>query len=123
MSMHSYQCSKCMFSFKCDDKYEEKTNNDPKLRNCPKCRKARGGIYYYGTCAFVAPPISDKLWDMKSHADGKTYDSKSAYYRSLKDNGSHIIEPGEQVYDKQREMTGDFNCRKELKQALEKHLH
>lgn len=66
--------------------------------------------------------IMDSI-EMKSMVDGKTYTSKAKYYESLKRNDSHIIEPGEQKLDKQREVQGDFNCRKELKQAIEKHLH
>lgn len=53
-------------------------------------------------------------------ADGKVYTSRSKYYRSLKDSGNHIVERGEQGH--KREIQGDFNVRKELKQAIEQHL-
>lgn len=39
--------------------------------------------------------IRDGLDGMLSHADGKQYDSKSAYYRTLKETGNRILEPGE----------------------------
>ena len=39
--------------------------------------------------------IRDCLEPMFSHADGKTYDSKSAYYRALKETGTRIVETGE----------------------------
>jgi hypothetical protein len=39
--------------------------------------------------------IRDGLDGMFSHADGKQYDSKSAYYRTLKETGHRIIEAGE----------------------------
>lgn len=63
--------------------------------------------------------------ELRSVADGKMYDSKSKYYDSLKRSDSHIIEAGEQNLDPNRkyETKGDFNCRKELKQAIEQHLH
>ncbi len=63
--------------------------------------------------------------ELKSMADGKMYDSRSQYYESLKRNDSRIIEAGELEAHKKsmREVRGDFNCRKELKQAIEQHLH
>jgi hypothetical protein len=39
--------------------------------------------------------IRDGLDGMLSHADGKRYDSKSAYYRTLKETGNRIVEAGE----------------------------
>ena len=39
--------------------------------------------------------IRDGLDGMLSHADGKQYDSKSAYYRTLKETGHRILETGE----------------------------
>ena len=38
---------------------------------------------------------ADGMGDTLSHADGKTYDSRSAYERALKDSGHHIVEAGE----------------------------
>lgn len=52
--------------------------------------------------------------------NGKRYDSKSAYYRAVKESGSHIIEAGES--GKERKQQGDYNVREELKEAIEQHL-
>jgi len=51
--------------------------------------------------------------------DGKVYDSKSAYYKSLKASGHMVVEPGMQK--EKREQRGDFNVTKELKEAAQKH--
>ena len=39
--------------------------------------------------------VSDNADPFFSHADGRTYDSKSQYYRTLKEKGLRIVEPGE----------------------------
>ena len=38
---------------------------------------------------------TDGMGDTLNHADGRTYDSRSAYERALKDSGNHIVEAGE----------------------------
>lgn len=73
------------------------------------------------------PKMEPRAWmtdttEVKSIADGKTYTSKAKYYQSLKDRGSHVTEKGE-FKNKPREMVGDFDCRKELTQAVYRHLH
>lgn len=40
---------------------------------------------------------TDGMSDMLSHADGKTYDSRSAYEAALRASGNHIVEPGEET--------------------------
>jgi len=58
---------------------------------------------------------------LKSMADGKQYDSKSAYRKSLKANG--YVEVGDQApTEASKEIRGDHDCRKELKEALQRHL-
>lgn len=52
------------------------------------------------------------------HHDGKVYDSKSEYYKSLKASGHIIHEAG---MNKKREQRGDYNVTKELKEAAQKH--
>lgn len=118
---HSYQCMVCSHAFQADDKYEEKTGNDPAKRNCPKCKNAKGRIMYHGINAWVQPATNDKLWDVKNPADGKVYDSKSSYYKALKQSGSHVIEAGEKHSSK--EIKGDYNVRKELTQAVSRYLN
>jgi hypothetical protein len=47
---------------------------------------------------FPAPQlIRDALDGVRSMRDGKIYDSKSALYRSYRDGGVRIVEPGEPV--------------------------
>lgn len=50
--------------------------------------------------------------------DGKHYDSKSEYYKSLKASGHIVHEAG--MHKEKREQRGDYNCRKELKEAAQK---
>jgi len=64
--------------------------------------------------------INDSI-EVKGLHDGKTYSSKSRYYQSLKETGNHIVEKGE-FNNKPRQIQGDYNVRKELKQAIQQHL-
>lgn len=66
-----------------------------------------------------AEVIKDSMEPIKSMADGKYYDSKSQYYVSLKAHGTHIVEKGEQKGN--GPLRGDYNVKKELKQALHQH--
>lgn len=50
--------------------------------------------------------------------DGKPYDSKSSYYRTVKDAGCQIV-GNDPIPAKKREIVGDFDCRKEVAQAIE----
>lgn len=43
-------------------------------------------------CPYIA---TDTVKPFKSMADGKTYDSKSTYFESLKRNGCRVVEDGE----------------------------
>ncbi len=54
--------------------------------------------------------------------DGKTYTSKRKYYDHIKASDSHIVESGEINLNPRREIRGDFDVSKELKQALQQHL-
>lgn len=62
--------------------------------------------------------ISDTISPIVNHADGKTYDSKSAYYSALKKSGNVVVEPG--MFPEKRETRGDFNPRKELKEVAQR---
>lgn len=61
--------------------------------------------------------ISDSLGHqgIRSQVDGMYYDSKSAYYKSLKSSGHIICDDG--MVNAKREIRGDFDCKKELKEA------
>lgn len=43
--------------------------------------------------------IRDQMPAVQSQADGRDYDSRSALYRSYKDHGVRIVEPGEEPVD------------------------
>lgn len=114
---HKYQCEKGHM-FIVDDS-DTKFDHEPKTRKCKKCK--RHPLMYLGTGTWDIGHRTDST-EVKSMADGKTYTSKAKYYRSLKDNGSHVTEKGE-FKNKPRETVGDFDCRKELTQAVYRHLH
>lgn len=116
MSKHKYQCRKGHV-FVIDDK--EKFDHDPATRKCNKCKCHP--LMYMGTGIWDIGHRTDTT-EVKSMADGKTYTSKSKYYQSLKDKGSHVTEKGE-FKDKPRELVGDYNVRKELTQAVSRHIH
>lgn len=60
--------------------------------------------------------ISDNLNDVMNPANGKIYDSKSAYYRAVKDAGCNIVE--DNMLERKREDRGDYDNSKELKEAI-----
>lgn len=55
-----------------------------------------------------------------NHADGKMYDSKSAYNKALKASGHYIV--GNDKQEQKKELKGDFSVRDSLKQAIQQHL-
>lgn len=59
-----------------------------------------------------------------NHADGKRYDSKSQYERAVKSKGCRVVgndwNNASYKTPLERGVRGDFNVRKELKQAIEK---
>lgn len=115
---HKYECGngKCGYVFVADESYE----NDPCLRNCPKCKKAKGNVLYHGSGKSSLGLVRDDLGmaGVKNPVDGKTYDSKSAYHRRIKDAGCHVIESGNVSKREQ----GDHNVKKELRQAIDQFL-
>lgn len=107
-----FECPSCGF-FEPPEDY----NDDPKTRKCPSCGGFEGGILYHGYRKSLPSVISDHLDDMVGQHDGKIYDSKSEYYKSLKENGLVVVEPG--LFSDKKETRGDFNVRKELKDAYQ----
>jgi hypothetical protein len=76
---------------------------------------------HFRTRANDAPNIrTDGMDPVKSMADGKTYDSKSAYYGSVKRAGCEIVGNDAGGFGKRPEYTAP-NLRRDLKQALERH--
>lgn len=68
---------------------------------------------------FACPQIvRDDIGELRSMQDGKIYDSRSAYYQSLKDGGSRIIEAGEEPVAKDAQ--GDKITKHEIAAALNK---
>lgn len=62
--------------------------------------------------------ISDTLDRVLNPATGKYYDSKAKYYADLKATGHMVVESG--MNTGKREQRGDYNVRKELKEAAQK---
>jgi hypothetical protein len=60
--------------------------------------------------------VTQYLDDVKNPIDGKVYDSKPEYYKTIRKAGCHIKE-GEV-----KRQSADHNVAPELKQALEQHL-
>lgn len=57
------------------------------------------------------------------HADGKIYSSKSKYYQAVKDNGCVVVGGADAPKPKQRQMRGNFDNSKELREAIQQHLN
>lgn len=106
---HTYKCPDCG-PFKADDNYDGR----PKTRSCPMCKGHTGNIQYLGT-NIKYYVISDGMNSILNHADGKIYDSKSSYYKALKQSGHVIVESG---MDKPREIRGNLDPRKDIASAL-----
>lgn len=106
---HTYECPDCGL-FKAADNYD----GEPKTRSCPMCKGHTGNIRYLGT-NIKYYVVSDGITPILNHADGKMYDSKSSYYKALKQSGHIIVEAG---MDKPREIRGDFDSRKDVAKAL-----
>lgn len=74
----------------------------------------------------IAPSvISDYIagpgGELRNMADGKMYDSKSEYRKSLKAHG--MVEMGSDApTEGRKEQRGDYDCTKELKEAIQQHL-
>jgi hypothetical protein len=61
--------------------------------------------------------MGDGVKGMQSMADGKMYDSKSAYYQSLKEKGCEIV--GNDAPRTQRQdIRGDFTTKQEVAEAI-----
>lgn len=60
--------------------------------------------------------ISDNLNDVVNPIDGKPYDSKSAYYRKVRESGCNIVEDNH--LERKKVDRGDYDNSKELKEAI-----
>lgn len=86
--MNEYQCGDCSEFFTPDEKY----NDDPQKRKCLICGKGKGNIMYHGYKGLLPYIRGDNLGaGLMNPADGKMYDSKSAYYQAVKDAGCTIV--------------------------------
>lgn len=77
------------------------------------------------SCRSAPNVISDDLKaginGLHNPADGKMYDSKSAYYKGVKAAGC-IVMGNDAPAEARKEERGDFDCSKELKEAIQQHL-
>lgn len=79
-----------------------------------------GSSMYLQRCAEQLGMInSDSLNDLQNPVDGKTYDSKSAYYKAVSDAGCNIVE--DNPLERKRQVQGDFDVSKELKDAVQQY--
>lgn len=114
-----FKCTKCLFTFDSDNIKDY--NDDPQTRDCPQCGNAMGEIMYLGNsngAGFYV--ISDDLGTkgVFNPANGKTYDSKSEYGKSVKAAGMEIV-GNDAPTTTRTEVRGDFDCRKDIAQAIE----
>lgn len=72
----------------------------------------------------VSDNIGEGVQGVMNHADGKVYDSKSSYEKAVKAKGCHIVgndwNKSQYKTPLERGVSGDFNVRKELKEAVQK---
>ncbi len=112
-----YQCmnTECGHTFKDFDGYED----DPNTRDCPKCHNSKGRIALLGRKASFSV-VSDDLGinGIMNPVDGKAYSSKSQYYKKVKAAGMEIAGNDAKAETK-REIQGDYDCRKDIAQAIE----
>lgn len=66
--------------------------------------------------------ISDGMGDVWNPADGKTYDSKSSYYRAVRDAGCVIV-GNEKMDDAPRDQIGVGNLEQDISNAIEELSH
>lgn len=86
-----YECFECekIFAVSPQDDFD----HEPSTRCCPIC--GTKGLAYRGPKNYRGPSImTDNIGGVQgiqSQADGKYYDSKSAYYASLKEKGLEVV--------------------------------
>jgi hypothetical protein len=87
VSDHRYECTTCGNIFAPPDEY----NDDPQSRVSVCC--GTNPVKYLGYVGKVPYVQSDNLGlqGVLNPADGKMYDSKSAYYRAVKDAGCVVL--------------------------------
>ena len=111
--MHYWECDKCDKKFKTED---GDPYGDEIPRECPFCKEI-GSVLYHGYGGSMPYVQKDDLGlhGIRSQIDGKHYDSKAAYYKSVKASGHIIV--GNEEQKNSTETRGDFDCKKELKEA------
>jgi len=112
---HKYKCE-CGYHFTADDTY----GDNPQKRHCPSCHTI-GRVGYYGNGQWKTGIISDHMGNgvngLKSMGDGKLYDSKSQYRKSLKEQG--LVELGTDApTEGNSEQRGDYNCEADVAKAV-----
>lgn len=110
-----YRCFECKNDFFIGD--QEEYHDDPATRKCVLCNGGEGNIGYLGYIGSLPSVRSDGMSDTFNPADGKTYDSKSAYYKGVAAAGCNIVE--DNPLERKRKDHGNYDNTKELKQAIE----
>jgi len=113
---HKYHCESCDLIFYPDDSYDD----NPQTRVCIKC--GHNPVLYEGYIGFLPniqrDHIGEGLKGIVNPVNGKKYDSKSAYEKDIKASG-HVIMGNDAPTKANNEIRGDFNVRKELKDAVQ----
>lgn len=64
---------------------------------------------------------TDSMDDTLNHADGRTYDSRSAYDAALRAKGCHVVERGEQTGQPKTDwLDDDLGLERDIKDSIEK---
>jgi hypothetical protein len=89
----------------------------------------RDGVFYErGTeprapsrrSSLPAPAIrTDGMAPIRSHADGKIYDGKGAYYRSVKEAGCEIVGDDKAPFERRPEFVPHGSVAGDIKRAIE----
>lgn len=86
-----YECFECEKTFFVG--HDDDFDHEPSTRCCPFCKSK--GLAYRGpknyTPSYIQSDSLGGVQGLKSMADGKNYDSKSAYYASLKEKGYEVV--------------------------------
>jgi len=110
-----YKCCKCNEFFVAPEGYED----DPKTRVSPCCNY--NPVSYEGFRGSLPYLNSDKLGEgvkgIFNPADGKTYDSKSAYYNAVKAKG--LVIDDSQTPRKPDPKLKPINWEKSVKQTID----
>lgn len=115
---HKYKCPDCgIFIVKNDTEGEYDKN--PSERYCLLCGGHTGKIGYAGAVGFMMKPIQDGFCEgVFNPADGKTYDSRSAYYKAVKDKGLEIVGDDKSFQERRSPATKEIDWKQAVGETI-----